>query len=151
MWRGHQKPLLQKPTTVFGPSGAEIRWSLIENVRNKIGDIQLHCVISWLHMVAETSWPVWNEVEAWSELYKICMYLYLKTFYTSMEHYEIKKEKDFMYNKIQLLIFIAYFSVKNISQLYITRLEICVLNPKLQIAQKFAAVFDFRMWYRKLK
>ena len=35
-----------------------------------------------------------------------------------MEHYEIKKEKNFMYHKIQLFIFIAYFSVENISQLH---------------------------------
>ena len=45
------------------------------------------------------------------------MWVYLETFYTVMEHFQIK-EKNFVYHKIQLFIFIAYFSVENISQLH---------------------------------
>ena len=103
---------------------------------------QTYCVTFRVRMVTETSLSVWKQVEAWSELHEICMYLYLETFYTAMEQFEIKKKKNVMYHKIQLFIFIAYFRLK-IFHNYIKRLEICLLDPKLLIVLEKWRCFRF--------
>ena len=78
---------------------------LSKNVRNKIGEIQLYCVISWLHMVAETYCQC---IIKWRlEIYYIkfaCTYT-CRLFILRWSNLKLKK--IFMYHKIQSFIFIA--------------------------------------------
>ena len=54
-------------------------------------------------MVAETSLVAQNDVEGWSKLYKICIYLYQETFYTAMKQFEIEKKNFTMLKFIWIM------------------------------------------------
>ena len=74
------------------------------------------------------------------------MNLYLETFYTVMEHFQIK-EKNFVYHKIQLFIFIAYFLVENISQ----RLEMCPPRESIGLPRKLSRIVNHIFFARDIR